>query len=461
MSNPMNVIESNAFGTPFDLETMWSGRQERERQRLTDAIRKADQLLAEAADSPTMMVRVVSLEPIMLSELVSSKVIDGITLQSGDYVLLIQQTEVMENGVWIMGTNPSDLKRPPSYLNAPGRQFYITSGTANRGTLFVCTASGASTQIRPALSRPTLRDVREEQSYIGSLDVSARRLAPGTDTKATDDEWNRNYVDSLNVHADTARRLADGVDNLANQTYISSLNVAGRRLVPGANTKTADDDWNRTYVNALNVEAATARRLATATASDSTANQTYINSLDVDAGLAKRARTLATDATASEMVTNGQCVRNMLGVGDRLPVVGVSNDNITTFPIGGTVDGVQVVVGQRWLLRNQTSAVNNGVYIVYLYGNMDRAGDMLSGYHCSGSFVTTTNGRRFMCTAELGSDIVDSHPLNWVQTVYDVPSIRSVMATGHREQVDATTLINVSLNDIQTGNTLGQVYILA
>ena len=283
MSNPMNVIESNAFGTPFDLETMWSGRQERERQRLTEAIRKADQLLAEAADSPTMMVRVVSLEPIMLSELVSSKVIDGITLQSGDYVLLIQQTEVMENGVWIMGTNPSDLKRPPSYLNAPGRQFYITSGTANRGTLFVCTASGASTQIRPALSRPTLRDVREEQSYIGSLDISARRLAPGTDTKATDDEWNRNYVDSLNVHADTARRLADGVDNLANQTYISSLNVTARRLVPGANTKTADDDWNRTYVNALNVEAATARRLANATASDSTANQTYISALDVTA----------------------------------------------------------------------------------------------------------------------------------------------------------------------------------
>ena len=74
-------------------------------------------------------------------------------------------------------------------------------------------------------------------------------------------------------------------------------------------TKTADDNTNRSYVEGLNVQAASAKRLANATASDSTANQTYISSLDVDAAVAKRARTLATDATASEMVTNGQYVQ--------------------------------------------------------------------------------------------------------------------------------------------------------
>ena len=212
----------------------------------------------------------------------------------------------------------------------------------------------------------------------------------------------------------------------------------------------------------LNVQAASAKRLANATASDSTANQTYISSLDVDAAVAKRARTLATDATASEMVTNGQYVRNILGVGDRLPVAGVAlNNNILVFTIGGSFDGVTVAAGQRWLLMSQGSAGDNGVYVIQANGSIKRAEDMLPGYHCSGSFVSTTDGRRFMCTAELGSDIVDSHHLNWVQTTYNVTSIRNVMATGHRERVSATTTLNVVVSDIQNGNAIGQVYILA
>ena len=92
--------------------------------------------MVEAADSPTMMVRVVMSEPVVLGELVPGKQLDGLVLQKGDYVLLhgpvlrrvgngpspTQQTNTSENGVWAIGSTAQEIKRPAKYLNAPGRQ---------------------------------------------------------------------------------------------------------------------------------------------------------------------------------------------------------------------------------------------------------------------------------------------------------------------------------------------------
>ena len=65
--------------------------------------------MAEAADAPPMMVRLAILEPIMLSELVPGKDVDGTVLQKGDAVLLTQQSNTSENGVWITGGSAQEL----------------------------------------------------------------------------------------------------------------------------------------------------------------------------------------------------------------------------------------------------------------------------------------------------------------------------------------------------------------
>ena len=46
------------------------------------------QALTDAADSPAMMVRVAVIESAVLSEFVPGKVVDGLPLQVGDYILL-------------------------------------------------------------------------------------------------------------------------------------------------------------------------------------------------------------------------------------------------------------------------------------------------------------------------------------------------------------------------------------
>lgn len=51
----------------------------------------------------------------------------------------------------------------------------------------------------------------------------------------------------------------------------------------------------------------------------------------------------------------------------------------TAFANGQTVDGVTLVTGDRILLKNQTSGVENGVYVVKASGAPDRAADWATG----------------------------------------------------------------------------------
>lgn len=70
---PPTVLESNAFGTPFTLDTLWMERQEWARQRALEAAALAARALLDAADAPTMMVRTVFRTPVLMSELVSGQ----------------------------------------------------------------------------------------------------------------------------------------------------------------------------------------------------------------------------------------------------------------------------------------------------------------------------------------------------------------------------------------------------
>ena len=107
-TNVPTVLESNAYGTAFTLDTLWEQRQAQARQRATEAAARAAQALLDAADAPTMMVRVTAVQSVVLSELIGGKDIDGVVLQKGDYVLLTQQTSSSENGVWVVGATAAE-----------------------------------------------------------------------------------------------------------------------------------------------------------------------------------------------------------------------------------------------------------------------------------------------------------------------------------------------------------------
>lgn len=51
-----------------------------------------------------------------MSQVISGMEIDGEVLQVGDYILLTQQSNADENGVWVAGKKAEETKRPAQGL---------------------------------------------------------------------------------------------------------------------------------------------------------------------------------------------------------------------------------------------------------------------------------------------------------------------------------------------------------
>jgi len=93
--------------------------------------------------------RVASASNINISTAPSS--IDGVTLASGDRVLLTGQTTASQNGIWIFNGSGSAMTRPTDYaggsatLAYTGVSYLITEGATYKGSIWRLTTTGAIT----------------------------------------------------------------------------------------------------------------------------------------------------------------------------------------------------------------------------------------------------------------------------------------------------------------------------
>lgn len=90
----------------------------------------------------------------------------------------------------------------------------------------------------------------------------------------------------------------------------------------------------------------------------------------------------------------------------------------TAYENGDTIDGVALVTGDRILLKNQASAIENGIYIVEAAGPPTRADDMQPGDSVASLQIpilrgTVNNATVYICTEDVGSDIVDTNNLGY------------------------------------------------
>lgn len=87
----------------------------------------------------------------------------------------------------------------------------------------------------------------------------------------------------------------------------------------------------------------------------------------------------------------------------------------TSFANGSTIDGVALVTGDRILIKDQASGIENGIYVVAAAGAPTRATDADSANEINGAAVFVTNGtvnggQRYVCnttgTITLGSTAI-------------------------------------------------------
>lgn len=92
----------------------------------------------------------------------------------------------------------------------------------------------------------------------------------------------------------------------------------------------------------------------------------------------------------------------------------------TDFENGDTIDGVVLATGDRILIKDQASGVENGIYTVNASGAPTRATDLDTGSSAAGAatFIeegTTNADTAWVCTNNTGSDVVGTDALNFTQ----------------------------------------------
>ena len=110
-----------------------------------------------------------------------------------------------------------------------------------------------------------------------------------------------------------------------------------------------------------------------------------------------------------------------LDVKDSVVATTTANGTLSTaFANGQSIDGVTLQTGDRILIKNQTTASQNGIYNVNASGAPSRATDMATGGNAAGAFVfveqgTTNAENGFVCTSDTGSAVVGTNNLTFAQ----------------------------------------------
>ena len=143
------------------------------------------------------------------------------------------------------------------------------------------------------------------------------------------------------------------------------------------------------------------------------------------------------------------------GLAVKAPVICVSavNTDLSQLKSGSVVNDVTLATGNRILLIDETSAVNNGIYVIAVDAPPPRAADMATGSHPAGSFCFSEKGAvyadaGFVCTSDAPA-VVGTDPLTFVQF-----SQAGVIEAGTNLNKDGNTLNlddEISLTSVTTG----------
>lgn len=123
--------------------------------------------------------------------------LDGVTLATGDYVLVKDQSAPAENGVYVVGVSPARATEFDTYDEHPGSLVAVQEGTSNADTLWLCTSNDGGVLNTTAIAFSRIRidiaiPVTEAQGGTGSAAfATASEFRANTASKvlATDDVW--------------------------------------------------------------------------------------------------------------------------------------------------------------------------------------------------------------------------------------------------------------------------------
>ena len=134
----------------------------------------------------------------------------------------------------------------------------------------------------------------------------------------------------------------------------------------------------------------------------------------------------------------------------------------SSFENGDTIDGVTLSTNDRILIKDQSTASENGIYIVKSSGAPDRSDDMAVGESASGDFTFVTEGsvngdHGFVCTSNSGSDTIGTHNLSFTQFsgAGQITAGDGLEKSGNTLSVDAKSNSGIVIDSTELSLNLG------
>lgn len=133
---------------------------------------------------PAFTARAATTSDIVIaSALNSGDVIDGVTLASGDLVLVKDQASPEQNGIYVVGVSPARVFGLSAYDQHPGALVTVQEGTLNVRTVWQCTSNrGGTLDTDPIVFAQLVQAASESNPGLVELATPAEVLS-GTDTQ--------------------------------------------------------------------------------------------------------------------------------------------------------------------------------------------------------------------------------------------------------------------------------------
>lgn len=116
----------------------------------------------------------------------SGSALDGVTLATGDLILVKDQTTAAQNGVYVVGATPVRAAEFDTWAEFPGSLIAVEEGSANADTLFICTSNDGGTLGTTAIVFSRIRidiqiPVTVAQGGTGATDAPTGRANLGAE----------------------------------------------------------------------------------------------------------------------------------------------------------------------------------------------------------------------------------------------------------------------------------------
>jgi hypothetical protein len=159
--------------------------------------------------------------------------LDGVSLVTGDLVLVKDQTAAEQNGIYVVGVSPARFAEFDTYDEHPGSLIAVQEGTANEDTVWLCTSNLGGVLNTNDIDFSSLGTGGTVEALTTSENDTSKRLAPdgagGVAWAAGGGSISQAYVGYNTIGASwetlTARRVYLKQITLASDTQLMSIDM--------------------------------------------------------------------------------------------------------------------------------------------------------------------------------------------------------------------------------------------